>query len=78
MNNFTSEQQLFEHLRPALIARYKEFKRIGFDIKPIVIWNYLKKSKWESAENLLMYEIVSDILNVDCYKVDDFRKKESM
>ncbi len=77
MRNFKTERDLYEHLKPALVTRTKEFRRLGFFyIKKEDIWNYLKESKWEKANNLLMYEIVSDILNVDYVAIDTYLKNK--
>lgn len=64
--NFTSLEQLFKRVRPALHARCSEFNRLGyFDIKDIDIWNYLLEAKWKKGKDLMLSDIVNDIMNAD-------------
>lgn len=72
---FNSEKELYEHLMPALRTKEMEFKRNDMPYVHIEdIWNYLKISKWSKARDLLFYQIVDDILNIELYKVDDYVK----
>ena len=45
-------------------------------IKKDDIWNYLKITKWSKANNLLLYQMVDDILNLDNIEIDDYVKGE--
>ena len=40
------------------------------------IWSYLKEKIWPQAKSLLLHEMVSDIINVDSYYVDEFFKEK--
>ena len=40
------------------------------------IWNYLKLTKWSTANNLLLYQMVDDILNLDNNEIDEYVKEE--
>lgn len=74
---FNSIKELYERVKPALMTKYKELKRMNyFYIKEEDIWNYLKNYKWKNSKNLNLYEMIDDILNVDVYKLDGFVKEE--
>ena len=74
---FNSVQELYERLKPALTTKVTELKRNDLDyIKADDIWNYLKDSKWSKATNLLLYQMVDDILNLDNNEIDEYVKGE--
>ena len=74
---FGSIKELYERVKPALITKSKELKRMNyFYIKEEDIWNYLKENKWTNSKNLNLYEMIDDILNIDVYKIDNFVKEE--
>ena len=74
---FNSVKELYERLKPALTTKVTELKRNDLDyIKIEDIWNYLKDSKWSKANNLLLYQMVDDILNLDNNEIDDYVKGE--
>ena len=63
---FKSVKELYERLTPALSARELELRRSGYSyIKKEDIWNYLTGFKWNNSNNLLLFEMVDDIFNVD-------------
>ena len=63
--NYLTSEELYERLIPALNTKVTELKRNDLDyIKQDDIWNYLKDSKWKNANNLLLYQMVDDILNL--------------
>lgn len=72
---FQSEQELYEHVMPALHAKRMDLKRHQLPyIKEEDIWNYLKEKEWIQKKNLELYHIVSDIMNCDEVKLDDYFK----
>lgn len=74
---FGSIKELYERVKPALITKSRELKRMNyFYIKEEDIWNYLKQYKWTNSKNLNLYEMIDDILNIDVYKIDNFVKEE--
>lgn len=74
---FNSVQELYERLKPALRTKQNEMKREGYIyIKSDDIWNYLKEVKWKNANNLSLYEMVSDVLNVDNSMIDSYLKQK--
>lgn len=74
---FNNVKELYERLKPALNTKVTELKRNDLDyIKIEDIWNYLKDSKWSSANNLLLYQMVDDILNLDNEEIDEYVKEQ--
>ena len=74
---FNSIKELYDRLTPALNTKVNELKRNDLDyIKKDDIWNYLKDKKWSKANNLLLYQMVDDILNLDNNEIDDYVKSE--
>ena len=72
---FSNILELYERLKPALFAKVAELKRNDINyIKIEDIWNYLKENKWSSASNLLLYQMVDDILNIDNMLLDNYIK----
>ena len=74
---FNNIKELYDRVTPALNAKVTELKRNVLDyIKKDDIWNYLKITKWSKANNLLLYQMVDDILNLDNYEIDEYVKEE--
>lgn len=74
---FASVKELYERLKPALKTKCVELRRMNYYyIKEEDIWNYLKEYKWMKTKNLNLFEMVSDILNVDILKLDGYVKEE--
>lgn len=72
---FTSLQELYNRLEPALSAKVSEIKRQKvLYIKKADIWNYLKSYKWHKETNLTLIDMVNDILNVDLSVIDEYVK----
>lgn len=72
---FNDIRELYERLEPALITKVAELNRNGINyIKKEDVWNYLKDSKWRNANNLLLYQMVDDILNIDNMLLDNYVK----
>ena len=74
---FTSLEQLYNRLKPALTAKTSEMRKLGYSyIKEEDIWNYLKEVKWINSKNLLLFEMVQDVLNAENSIIDDYLKKK--
>lgn len=74
---FNSIKELYDRLTPALNTKIRELIRYDLDyIKKEDIWNYLKVTKWVNANNLELYQMVSDILNLDNHEIDEYVKNE--
>ena len=73
---FENSKELFERLKPALVSKQTELKNNGYSyIHLIDIWDYLIANKWKQANNLSLYEMVSDILSSDNELIDDYVKE---
>ena len=60
---FTSLNELYERVLPALSSRKEEIKRMKVTyVKEEDIWNYLKETKWKNSGNLTLIDMVNDIL----------------
>lgn len=74
---FKSLEELYNRLKPALDTKKSEMNRNGYQyIKVEDIWNYLKEVKWRKANNLSLYEMVSDVLNTDNGIIDSYLKQK--
>jgi len=74
---FTTLEQLYNRLKPALVAKANEMHMQGYRyIKEEDVWNYLKEVKWSNSKNLLLFEMVRDILNVDSIIIEDYVKNK--
>lgn len=73
---FNSVKELYNRLLPALNTKVEELRRNDLDyIKKEDVWNYLKDTKWINANNLLLYQMVDDILNLDNSVIDEYVKE---
>ena len=76
MLEYNSVQELYNALIPAFNVKLRMFKNSQFsNIKRQDIWIYLKFSKWISCVDLSISEMVSDIINVDGYKIIKYMEK---
>ena len=74
---FNSLEELHNRLKPALRTKVIEMHRNGYDyIEESDVWNYLKEIKWIDSSNLGLYQMVSDILNIDNIKLDEYLKSK--
>lgn len=72
---FSSKEELFIRVGPALRAKVNELHRLGFSyIQDLDIWNFLIETKWCKARDLMLSDIVNDILHVKAERVDEFFK----
>ena len=68
MSKITSLKELYERITPALVAKVDFEKKLGIDVDPNDIWNYLSRSKWRKDKGLTISDMVNDIFNLD---IDD-------
>ena len=77
INEFGSIQELYERVLPALKIKTRESKMFRYNnINEIDIWRYLTDKTWKSSKNLMLFDIVDDILNVDLLEIDQFINRE--
>ncbi len=73
--DFNSEEELYDRVKPALRTKQGEMRRNGYPyIKEEDVWNYLKEKKWVNETGLSLYQMVDDILNSDSALIDDYLK----
>lgn len=74
---FGSLEELYKRLKPALLTKVEEMHRSGFEyVKEEDVWNYLKEVKWKMSRNLNLYQMVSDVLNIDNILIDNYLKEK--
>ena len=65
MDGFSSIQELYLRVKPALRCKIKDLKRIGVNyIQENDIWNYLRSNVWNKKTNLTLGEVVNDIMTL--------------
>ena len=74
---FSSKEELYQRVSPALRAKVMELKRLGYPyIKEVDIWNYLIETKWCKGHDLMLSDIVNDILKTNNEKIDSYLKEK--
>lgn len=70
---FKTVEELYKRVSPALYSKLKELKRLGYTlVTEKDIWNYLVDNEWKNRTNLELYDLISDIINADNYKINDY------
>lgn len=65
MNGFSSIEELYKRVEPALKSKVKDLKRVGVNyVQKADVWNYLKNNVWCKKNNLTLGEIVNDIMTI--------------
>lgn len=63
---FSSKEELYNRVLPALKCKKKSLYRDGFkSIEEIDIWDYLRNKKWDNSIGLELCDMIDDILNTD-------------
>ena len=74
---FSSKEELFQRVKPALNAKVGELHRFGYTyINQMDVWNYLIENIWIKSKDLMLSDIVSDILHTDNKKIDSYLKSK--
>ena len=74
---FSSKEELFQRVKPALNAKVGELHRFGYTyINQIDVWNYLIENIWIKSKDLMLSDIVNDILHTDNKKIDTYLKSK--
>lgn len=76
-NSFNSIADVYNRVLPAINTKINELKRLHINVRNIDIWDYCVKYIWNNKGDLRMYEMVSDILNIDEVKLIDFISKRN-
>ena len=63
---FTSQQELYRKIQPVFNVKKRLIQNSEYkDITNQDIWQYLIETKWKSAQNLTISDIVNDIITLD-------------
>lgn len=74
---FSSVEELYQRIKPALSTKRAEMKRNGFVYATEEdIWNYLKEEKWKNSKNLSLYEMTCDIFDIDDTLIDNYLRNK--
>ena len=74
---FKSLKELYNRVKPALYSKLKEIRNMGFKyVNEKDIWNYLIENVWKDKQNLELHELISDILYVDNYSINEYVMKK--
>ena len=72
---FKSLNELYTRLYPAFTTRKEELKLRGIIVREIDLWNFLKENVWNENNHLSMYDMVSDIMQIDEVKLKNYINK---
>lgn len=65
MDGFSSIEELYKRVEPALKSKVKDLTRVGVTyVQKADVWNYLKNNVWCKKNNLSLGEVVNDIMTV--------------
>lgn len=74
---FSSAEELYKRLMPALRTKKSELKKYGYGYLKIEdIWNYLKEKVWKNSHGLSLNDMVNDILNSNDEAIDYYFKEK--
>ncbi len=77
MDEYQSQKELFEALKPAFKVKTTLLKKTNYNyIRDIDIWNYLKQYKWSKSINLTISDMVNDIIHINIVDVDHYLKRK--
>ncbi len=66
IEEFITEEQLYNRIRPALNTKRVELVKLGLkEVTNENIWSYLKEVVWSSSVDLTLSDIVNDILHLE-------------
>ena len=73
---FYSIEDLYKRLLPAIKTKLDEFKRENINnVNELDIWNYCMQNKWNNRKDIRLYEMVSDILEIDIFNLNIYKNK---
>jgi len=62
---FSSQEELYKRVKPALTSKRRELKRYDIDITEEEIWTYLVETEFKNGSNLTLSDIVSSIMHIE-------------
>ena len=70
---FKTREELYKRILPALDTKVSELRAKGFKYPTQKdIWNYLVSKSWKNKANLNLHDLVSDILYIDSYDLNEY------
>lgn len=69
---FSSEEDLYKRLLPALRSKVRELKLAGLIVKEEEIWELLRSTTWKDSHDLSINQVVSDIFGLTIEEVEGF------
>ncbi len=77
MEEYKSQKELYHRLLPALKVKKRLIQHENYIyIRHEDIWDYLSSMVWRKKVGLTLYDMTSDIINVDIEKVNDYLKNK--
>ena len=70
---FKNLLELKARITPALKTKVKELNSY---VTEEDIWNY-QKTKWKKSNNLTLYDIINDIINIKKEEIEEYVRSES-
>lgn len=71
--SFKDKEELYKKVEPALFSKVKETRRLGLMyITEKDVWNYLAENEWNKRNDSELFDLISDILSVDNYRLYDY------
>ncbi len=70
---FKNIDELYKRVKPALFSKCKEIRNAGYNlVNEKDIWNYLVTTSWKKRNDLELSDLVTDILYVDNYALNEY------
>ncbi len=70
---FSSVEELYKRVKPALYAKLMELHRLGYGyLHDADLWNYLVEIKWFRGRDLMLSDIVDDIMHIDEKEIEKY------
>ena len=77
MQKFKDLEHLYNTVKPALKAKVSDLHRENYVmLKKEDLWNYLLEKKWILEDSLDLAIIIDDILNIDGYKISEYKNNK--
>lgn len=70
LGDYTSLDELYTSIKPALTTKCNEFKLHGLIVNELDIWNYLS-NKWRNSIDLDINHMVKDIFDLDIKEMEN-------
>lgn len=74
IDEFTSLEELYKRVEPALNSKVRELKKLGYSISKEDLWKCFVYNKWKYGNGLMLSDIVDDILKVNNEEVNSYFK----